>query len=736
MKFKLNAFHKYYKNIMLFILVLFVIFYLFSCKPETISQDIETVENLDERTYLLNEWKVYTGDSFNFASPDYDDSHWESIDFPKTNYLFDLEKSNYFWFRKTFYVSEELKGEALGYVAGKLSSSTEIYFNGGLVGISGFLPPPMYYPTPGFPRGYILSDKLVNYGGKNVIAMRVYNELDFGTLSPGFITNNTDRKKHIFLNYAFNIYIPLIFFGLSIMVAVYSLIMFLQNRNDHFHLYLCFACLSIIFTSVRLFAECLPVSYFTIFKVSHTGLLFSQMFYAFYFQSFYNIHSNWKVKLGFFIILLPCSIILVSAETLLAARFLVSKIFYIFIIAPVNIYLLILSIYAIIKGNKYAKLLIIGVICILLTALHDIILVRLDIEPFMWFAHVGFIIYIMFILLTNSTRYTDTKKKAERLNIDLKQQKDAFFRFVPVQFLSLLGIESAVSITRGDSSQMYMSVLFSDIKRFTVLSERKTPEENFNLLNNYILRMEGPINKYNGFVDKYIGDAIMALFSENHVNGAQHSLSTNCSFNRGGIHEQGKTSSDRALLAAIEMIQQVNEFNKEQKSKQKDVLNTGIGINTGSLMLGTIGGTHRLDTTVIGDAVNLASRLENLTRYYKNTIIISEWSYNNLSDPDNVLVREIDNVIVKGKTKSCRIFDVFEADTEEIKELKLKTRDLIQTGIKLYKERKFKQAYAYFKKAKNIYPDDYISHLYMTRCAKFIKNPPPDEWTAEFKMHA
>ena len=247
--------------------------------------------------------------------------------------------------------------------------------------------------------------------------------------------------------------------------------------------------------------------------------------------------------------------------------------------------------------------------------------------------------------------------------------------------------------------------------------------------------MEGPINKYNGFVDKYIGDAIMALFSENQVNGAQHSLSPNCSFNRGGIKEQGKTSSDRALLAALEMKQQLNEFNVEQKSKHKDVINIGIGINTGSLMLGTIGGTHRLDTTVIGDSVNLASRLENLTRYYKNTIIISEWSYNNLSDPDNILMREIDNVIVKGKTKSCRIFDVFEADTEEIKELKLKTRDLIKTGIQLYKERKFKQALTYFKKAKNIYPDDYIPHLYMTRCVKYIKNPPPEEWAAVFKMH-
>lgn len=718
MKPGLTNFKIHYRQVIPAALVFFCFIYLFSCKTnygEVITQDIETVKSLDERTYLRKEWKVFAGDSLDFVSPDFDDSHWESMDFPKMNFFFDLEKSNFYWFRKIFYVSEELTGQALGYVAGRLPSSTEIYLNGGLVGISGFLPPDMYYPTSGFPRGYLLSDKLVNYGGKNIIALRIYNELDHGDLNPGFITNNTDRIKYIFYQYILHIYIPIFFVGVALIVIAFSLIIFLQNKKDRFHLYISLACFSMIFLSIRFFSEYIPVPYLIVFKISQTGILLAQMFFAFYFQSFYNIHSKWWIKLGLSIIFLTCSIILITSKTLTAARTINSNIFYIFLVTPVNIYLFILSIYALIKGNKYAKFLIIGSSGILLTATHDIIFLRLQIEPVLYLAHTGFIIYMVFLFITNSIRYTDTRKKAEKLNIDLIEQKDAFFRFVPGQILSLLGKQSAVSIKRGDNAQMNMSILFSDIKKFSALSETRTPEDTFNLLNNYILQMEAPINKYDGFVDKYIGDAIMALFHEN--------------------QENGRTSSDRALMAAIEMRQELEEFNKEQKKGEMVSINIGIGINTGVLMLGTIGGTNRLDTTVIGDSVNLAARLENLTRYYKNSIIISEWSYRHLSDPGSFLIREIDNVIVRGKTKECRILEVFDADTEEMKELKIKTMESIQTGIQLYKERKFKQAYTNFKAAKKIFPNDFISSLYITRCYECIKNPPPHDWTAVFKIH-
>jgi adenylate cyclase len=265
-----------------------------------------------------------------------------------------------------------------------------------------------------------------------------------------------------------------------------------------------------------------------------------------------------------------------------------------------------------------------------------------------------------------------------------------------------------------------MTVLFSDIRKFTSISEEMTPEESFHLLNQYLLRMESPINANEGFVDKYVGDAIMALFSESPIDISGEKI---------------KSSADRAVNAAIGMRYQLDEFNKSYEKTQNHALNMGIGINTGPLMLGTVGSAHRLDTTVIGDSVNLASRLEKLTQFYKSSIIISEWTFHNLSHPELINVREIDLVIVKGRIEPCTIYEVYEVDQERIKELKNQTKAILSTGIKRYKAKKFKEALTYFKEAKTIFPQDIIPLLYIKRCYAYIKNPPPVNWSGVFKVH-
>ena len=325
------------------------------------------------------------------------------------------------------------------------------------------------------------------------------------------------------------------------------------------------------------------------------------------------------------------------------------------------------------------------------------------------------------MFLTAANHVVDTKKEVDKLNVELRKQKDSFFRFVPTQFLSLLGKQSAVDISLGDSSLKSMSVLFSDIRRFTSISEEMDPEESFNLLNSYLLKMELPINSNDGFVDKYVGDAIMALFSETP--------------GLGDDPNEKKTSADRAISAAIGMRRQLDEFNRTQRQGDK-ILDMGVGINSGELMLGTVGSERRLDTTVIGDSVNLASRLEKLTVFYKSSIIISEWTYNRLTNPKSMLIREIDRVIVRGKTEPCLIYDVYEADNEKEKDSKVKTIDIICAGIERYKSRKFKEAIAYFREAKSMASDDIIPIIYLKRCIEYLRNPPPSDWSGVFNVHA
>ncbi len=220
----------------------------------------------------------------------------------------------------------------------------------------------------------------------------------------------------------------------------------------------------------------------------------------------------------------------------------------------------------------------------------------------------------------------------EKLGIyvdDIKQLNTAYRRFVPQEFLDFLAKEKFSDIRLGDQVEKEMTILFTDIRNFTTISEQMTPQENFQFINDYLRFMEPVIIQNNGFIDKYIGDAIMALFPD---------------------------SPDDALQAAVEMRQALKGFN-DYKKNMKDI-DTGIGIHTGRLMLGVIGGNNRMDGTVISDAVNLAARLEGLTKKYNKAIITSQETISKLKHKDKFIFEEIGPVQVKGKEKAVKVFSV------------------------------------------------------------------------------
>ncbi len=284
---------------------------------------------------------------------------------------------------------------------------------------------------------------------------------------------------------------------------------------------------------------------------------------------------------------------------------------------------------------------------------------------------------------------------------NISRMNEAYSRFVPRQFLDFLGKKSYVDISLGDQVQKEMTVLFSDIRSFTEISEQMTPKENFDYLNYYLGYMEPVIRNNNGFIDKYIGDSIMALFSD---------------------------SAEDAINAAIEMRIKLSQFNQVMDQFGKPVVNSGIGIHSGSLMLGVVGGEGRMDGTVISDAVNLTSRLEGLTKLYGSSIIISQDTLITLNSPSEYNYRFLDIVKVKGKSEAVYIFEVIDGDSDDIRQLKLKTKDDFANGINLYKSVKFKEALTLFKKVNKINPHDQTAELYITRCKKFIEHGVPDGW--------
>ncbi|MBD0302870.1 MAG: response regulator [Tolypothrix sp. T3-bin4] len=262
-------------------------------------------------------------------------------------------------------------------------------------------------------------------------------------------------------------------------------------------------------------------------------------------------------------------------------------------------------------------------------------------------------------------------------------------RFVPNEFLSLLGHKSLVDVKLGDNVQQEMSVLFSDIRDFTSLSESMTPQENFKFINAYLSRMEPAIIENQGFIDKYIGDGIMALF--------------------GG-------RADDAVKAAIAMLQRLADYNQYRIIRGYAAIRIGIGINTGSLRLGTIGGQQRMDSTVISDAANLSSRLEELTKRYRVSLLISGQTLVRLHNPMDYCIRFIEQTKVKGKSKAVAVFEVFDGDDANIKEAKLATKSIFEEGLFFYYQQAYQEAVTQFEAVLRINPSDRVAQIYIERC--------------------
>jgi class 3 adenylate cyclase len=302
-------------------------------------------------------------------------------------------------------------------------------------------------------------------------------------------------------------------------------------------------------------------------------------------------------------------------------------------------------------------------------------------------------------LESNASEGAFTKERIEVLNllstqaaISLKHARlyDATGRFVPVQFLEQLKRKNLIDIKLGDHIKQSMSVFFCDIRNFTTLSEKLSPDEVFAFINRFLGHMEPIIRKYNGFIDKYIGDAIMALF---------------------------KAEAKDALNAAIEMLEELKRFNLESEQK----VSVGIGINTGEIVLGIMGGERHLAGSVIGDVVNAASRIEGLTKVYNTPLLIGENTKNVLSDPAAYCLRLIGNVLVKGKLNALEIWEVCDVDPEPVRELKMQNIQIFNHARRFFQINELKRAFDLFQKCYQLNPNDNVVVYYLKKCEELDK---------------
>lgn len=271
-----------------------------------------------------------------------------------------------------------------------------------------------------------------------------------------------------------------------------------------------------------------------------------------------------------------------------------------------------------------------------------------------------------------------------------------FEKFVPKQFLRRLAREGIENIQLGKAEEDEISVLFADIRGFTSLSETLSPQELLNFLNACFTRLDKVIHEHDGFIDKFMGDGVMALFEQN----------------------QNEQAARNAVLAAIDMQGAVATYNEHRASSGYKPIAIGIGINTGPVIFGTVGSSERMDSTVLGDNVNVAARLQELTKAFGARIIVSEQTQNALRDDPDFHMRELGSIPVRGRKHPLRLFEVMDVDDPALMAAKIQCLPQYNAALELFRNQDWPAAARLWRQCLKVAPGDAVCQHQVLECER------------------
>ena len=488
--------------------------------------------------------------------------------------------------------------------------------------------------------------------------------------------------------------------------ALYFLLFFLRRRSDRENLLFALFLFSLVAYSflATQFKYILGYELYTLKKIQTTSLFASVPLFYLFVRSYYDLPQSiaryWD-RAAYLVHLVPLvgiGIVLYSESTEVWQETIDS------LVQPgwlpyVGGVLFILVRQAV-HGNRDAWIMLCSAVLLVIALVLDVLSGRafINLPPLLTY---GFVLFVISMALVLANRFVRLHDETEDLNQRLVEFNAASRRFVPFELLEMLDRGSIVDVALGDQVQKEMTVLFSDIRSFTRLSEQMTPQENFAFINSYLRRMGPVIRNHKGFIDKYIGDAIMALFPE---------------------------SADDAFAAALEMQTGLVNWNEGRRKHGLQPVQIGVGINHGRLMLGTIGENERMEGTVISDAVNLASRIEGLTRMYGAAVLTGDGTLAALRNPDRFHFRRLDRVRVKGKKEVIDLYELLDALSESDRASRDRTRADFESGLEFYLAGDFKAAGAAFTAVANQDSADLVARLYIQRCRKLAQAGEQLEW--------
>lgn len=299
------------------------------------------------------------------------------------------------------------------------------------------------------------------------------------------------------------------------------------------------------------------------------------------------------------------------------------------------------------------------------------------------------------VTVREAMRAWDQARELAQHRVDLEAAHEASMRFVPHEFLHLLGKDRLADVAYGDFVERELTVFFSDMRSFTTLLEGKSPAESFRFLNEYLELMAGQVREHGGFIGNIEGDAILALFA---------------------------SSPADAVRAGCASFAAVDRFNEARSRVGEAPVGMGVGVNTGRLILGTVGSAAHLQCDVVGDPANLAARIESLTKRYGTRMLISEHTVERLGPDHGFELRPLDRVRTKGKSEPVKLYEVLDPLSERERDSRRASAERFAEALRLYESRALSQAARVLWRICEADPRDGPAHMFAQRVGEMIES--------------
>ena len=606
-----------------------------------------------------------------------------------------LEGSGYATYRLLIPIPESEIGQTLGVKISYSATASRLWVNGKIISEDGQVGVSRKDMTPRY------SNQIHSFVAENPIEILIHIS-NFNHKKGGLWQSVlVGTEEEIIKTNSSALFYDFFLFGVLSIMTIYHFGLYILRREESTYFYFGLFCLiisiRILFTGETWITSMIPsINWDLQIKIEYITFYISPQVFASFLYYLYSAEFMKKMWLILNVVGTTfVGIVLFTPPIFFTQTLPFFQLFALFS----GLYFIYVLVLAIIRKRVGAIAACVGMAMFFISMIGDIIINELYGSSFL--TPFGVFIFIFSQSFILSLIFSKTFKTTQSLSVHLKSTNLAYSRFVPTDFITFLHRDDITQVLLGDQTKTEMSVMFCDIRSFTELSESMTPEETFKFLNAYLKRVGPIIRNNNGFIDKFMGDGIMALFPLN---------------------------PEDAVLAAVQMQSAVKEYNVLRSKSNYKPIQIGIGIHVGNLMLGTIGEANRMDATVISDAVNLASRLEGLTKIYGAPILISDATFQRIKNQDNYQYRMLGRVQVKGKKESVGILEIIQDQSHDVAEIKSKSKPMFERGIFYYLQKDFEAAANVFKAVAKANPEDKAAILFQSRCEYYLKHGTTEAW--------